>query len=214
MGTFGEFLGSELTGSCMDPLAGAGGAGVGGWASLMRLIYYEVRSGAPAAARASAFAELGDWYLRAPGRNGFGAETAWKLYEQALLELRQGTDAPALMAEVFSPELPVTLPTYAPNPLASTASSRFIDVEFAITKHGFPEQIEVLDSGENATRAEERDLVGLIELAQFRPRAVDGVLADSAPVVVRYYLPAVAGERRAPITGRGPLRSGARPPRG
>jgi hypothetical protein len=198
VGTFGEFLASDLPGSCMDPLVGAG---VGGWASLMRLIFYEVRSGGPAAARASAFAELGDWYLLtfASSRDGPGAEMARKLYEQALVELRPSNDAPASMAEIFSPELPVTLPTNAPNPLASRESSRFIDVEFAITKDGLAEQIEILDSGENATRGEEKDLVGLIELTRFRPRAAGGVLADSARVVVRYYLPAVAGARRPPI---------------
>jgi len=190
-GTFREILESELVDSCLDPV---GGSGVGGWASLMRLVFYEVRSGAPAAARASAYAELGDWYLRAEhltsGRKFSPAdEVALSLYEQAFAELRQGDGASESMAEVFSPELPVTLPTYAPNPLASTESSRFIDVAFAITKYGESAQIEILDSSENATRAEKRDLVRLVEYASFRPRAVDGQLADSASVVVRYYLP-------------------------
>ena len=111
----------------------------------MRLVFYEVRSGAPAAARASAFAELGDWYLRAAhlasGRKFSPAnEIALRLYAQAFAELRQGDDAPESMAEIFSPELPVTLPTYAPNPLASTESSRFIDVAFAITITARPDR--------------------------------------------------------------------------
>jgi hypothetical protein len=93
------------------------------------------------------------------------------------------------MGEIFSPELPVTLPTYAPNPLASMESSRFIDVAFAITRYGESEQIEILDRSESATRVEERGLIRLIKYASFRPRAVDGDLADSASVVVRYYLP-------------------------
>ncbi len=46
LGTLSQFVESELVGSCLDP---AGGAGVGGWNSLMRLVYYEVRSRAPAA---------------------------------------------------------------------------------------------------------------------------------------------------------------------
>ncbi len=190
-GTFREILESELVDSCLDPV---GGSSVGGWASLMRLVFYEVRSGAPAAARASAYAELGDWYLRtehlaSSGKSTGADEIALNLYEQAVVELRQGDDASESMAEMFSPELPVALPTYAPNPLASTESSRFIDVAFAITKYGESGEIEILDSSEDATRAEERDLVRLVQYGSFRPRAVDGELADSASVVVRYYLP-------------------------
>ena len=197
---FREFLDSPLVDSCVDT---AGGGGVGGWASLMRLAYYEVHSGAPAGARANAFAELGDWYLRAEhlssGRKFSPADQiALTLYEQAFAELRQGHDAREAMAQIFSPELPVMLPTYAPNPLASTASSRFIDVAFAITQYGEAGQIEILDSSENATGTEEKNLIRLIKYGSFRPRAVDGELADSAPVVVRYYLPedgGIGGER-------------------
>jgi hypothetical protein len=199
IGTFTEFLESELVHSCLDTAGGGGPvlgrwASVGGWASLMRLAYYEVRSGAPAAARANAFAELGDWYLRADHvsqRRKFSTadSIALELYERAFAELRQVDDAAESMAEIFSPELPVTLPTYSRNLLASVESSRFIDIAFAITKYGESEQIEVLDSSENATRLEERGLMRLIKYASFRPRAMDGELADSAPVVVRYYLP-------------------------
>ena len=88
----------------------------------------------------------------------------------------------------------MTLPTFEPNPFASAAtskSSRYIDVAFDVTKHGRAEQIEILDTSKAATRAEERDLIRLIENASFRPRVVDGAVADSAPVVVRYHLPGV-----------------------
>jgi hypothetical protein len=191
VGTLRGFFESELVDTCIDPV---GGSGVGGWASLMRLVFYEVRSGAPAAARASAYAELGDWYLRAEHlassrKSSEVDEIALRLYEQAFVELRQGDDATESITDIFSPELPVTLPTYAPNPLASTESSRFIDVAFAITKYGEAGQIEILDSSENATGTEERALVRLVKYASFLPRAVNGELADSASVVVRYYLP-------------------------
>lgn len=191
--SFREFLESELVGSCLDT-ARRGGGGLGGWASLMRLVFYEVRSGAPAAARANAFAELGDWYLRAEHVSGRGKftpldEIALTLYERALTELRQGADARESMAQIFSPELPVTLPTYAPNPLASTPSPRFIDVAFVITRYGVAEEIEILNSTENAAGAEERALLRVIKYASFRPRTVNGELADAGPVVLRYYLP-------------------------
>jgi hypothetical protein len=111
------------------------------------------------------------------------------LYARAVSELRQGDDAHETMARIFAPELPVTLPTHAPNPLASTESSRYIEVSFAITKNGTADQIEILAGRDDATRAEERDLIQSIKYGSFRPRAVDGELADSAPVVLRYYLP-------------------------
>ena len=85
----------------------------------------------------------------------------------------------------------MTLPTFGSNTFASAASAespRYIDVAFAVTKYGTGEQIEILDTSSGATRTEERDLIRLIETTSFRPRAIDGALADSAPVVVRYYL--------------------------
>jgi hypothetical protein len=190
IGTLDGFFESELVDTCLDPAHGA----VGGWDSLMRLVYYEVRSGAPAAARARAYAELGDWYVRAEHltsrpKSSNADELALRLYERAVAELRQGDDAPASMAAIFSPELPVMLPTYAPNPLASTESSRFIDVAFAITKNGTAERLEILGTSADAIRGDQRDLIRLLTYASFRPRAVDGELADSAPVVFRYYVP-------------------------
>jgi hypothetical protein len=188
---FREFLESELVGSCVDT---AGGAGVGGWASLMRLVYYEVRSGGSAAALATAYAELGDWYLRTEhlsrgAKFSPADQIALTLYEQAFAELRD--DAGESLARIFSPELPVMLPTYVPNPLASVETSRFIDVAFTITTYGEAAEIEILGSSESATGTEERALIRLVKYASFRPRAVDGKLADSAPVVVRYYLPEI-----------------------
>ena len=186
----------DLVGTCLEPVVRAGEhvfVRVGGRISLLRLIAYEFRSGAPAAARANAFAELADWYVRiAHGdpRRRFTAsdEVARKLYERAYA-LLEGDEA---MAEIFSPELPVTLPAYLPNPLASTRSPRYLDVAFAISRYGEAERIEIVAGRESATRAEEADLIRLIKATSFRPRAVGGQLADAAPVVVRYYLSATA----------------------
>ncbi|HEY7672916.1 MAG TPA: hypothetical protein VIC71_11915 [Gammaproteobacteria bacterium] len=213
-GTIDQLLASELIGRCLEPIGHFGPitfGNVGGWATLMRLVVYEIRSGAPAAARANAFAELADWYLwyAQNDNRSFNEvdELALKLYARAFAELRLGDDARESMARIFSPELPVMLPTHAPNPLASTESSRYIEVAFAITKSGRAEQIEILAASEDATRREQRDLIRSLEYASFRPRAVDGELADSAPVVVRYYLPenpvSTAGSARQPPSGRG-----------
>jgi hypothetical protein len=159
----------------------------------MRLVVYEIRSGAPAAARATAFAELADWHLWYAQNDNrpFNEidELAFELYARAFAELGQSDDARESMVRIFSPELPVMLPTHAPNPLASTESSRYIEVAFAITKNGTAERIEILAGGDDATRAEEREVIRSLKYGSFRPRAVDGELADSAPVVLRYYLP-------------------------
>jgi len=117
-------------------------------------------------------------------------ELALALYERAYRELQQTGDIQT-SAQMFAPELPVTLPTFVSNPFASAASAespRYIDVAFAVTKYGTGEQIEILDTSSGATRTNERDLIRLIETTSFRPRVVDGKLADSAPVVVRYHL--------------------------
>jgi hypothetical protein len=187
-GTINELVALPLVGSCLEPVMHLGETVVPniGWASLVRLIAYEVRSGAPAAARANALAELADWHLFAGRRF---ADTGLELYERAYRELEQADDVQAA-ARILSPDVPVTLPTRAPNPFvsAATESSRYIDVAFAVTKYGSGERIEILDSSKDATRAEKRDLIRLIENTTFRPRFVYGELADAARVIVRYPL--------------------------
>jgi len=192
-----QLLARNLLGDCLDPVIQTEGhvvANVGSWVSLVRLIEYEIRSGAPAADRASAFVELADWHLLStpPDRRRFeeSSNRALELYERAYREVQAGADARAWTTPAFSPDVPVTLPTNEPNPLASAtyASSRFIDVSFAVTKYGRGERIEILGTSQGAKRAEEHDLIHLIETTSFRPRFVDGALADSAPVVLRYRL--------------------------
>ena len=194
-GTLDDFLALEILDSCLAPVARRPGfvvANVGNLPGLIRLMSYEIRSGAPAAARASALAELADWRIVTvpPDRRRFDLpQGTFALYERAYRELQQSGDREA-STQLFAPEWPVTLPVYEPNPLASTAteSSRYIDVAFAVTKHGLGERIEILDTSKGATGAEERDLIRLIESTSFRPRIIDGKLADSAPVSVRYHL--------------------------
>jgi hypothetical protein len=183
-----ELLSSEILGGCLAPVLHENGlveANVGGWASLVRLIAYEIRSGVPAAARANALSDLADWHLLSAFVDGDeNSGRAIELYERAYRELGQDD---AVQRSMFSPEVPVTL---ARNPFTSTTAgaSRYIDVSFAITTYGRSEQIEIQDTSRGAARAEERDLTRLIKNTRFRPRFVDGKLADAAPVVVRYAL--------------------------
>lgn len=205
-----ELVTTEILGSCLAPLVHTDQlvtANVGGGASLLRLIAYEFRSGATPATRANAIADLADWNLLIPPgdrrRRLSSSERAFRLYERAYRELRQDD---AARASIFSPEIPLafvqpprrragapTEPyTPAPNVFASTTTavgSRYIDVSFDVTKYGLGERIEILETSKGATGAEERELIRLIESLSFRPRFVDGELAASAPVVVRYPLP-------------------------
>jgi hypothetical protein len=194
-GTLDELLALPLLDSCLEAVVRKEGhviANVGSWVSLVRLIEYEIRSEASTADRGNALAALADWHLTSTpaDRRHFeqSTDTALEIYERAYEELERDNDARVSM---FSPQVPVTLPAYEPNPFASTAtdaSSRYIDVAFVITKYGRGEQIEIRATNNDATRAEQHDLIRLIESTSFRPRFVDGALADEAPVTVRYYL--------------------------
>ena len=192
-----ELLAAEPLGSCLQPLIHAEGQVIpnaGNWVSLVRLIAYEIRSGSSASARANAFMELADWHLLSTpaDRRHFEESThrALQIYERAYREFQPGADAQAWMMQSFSPALPVTLPTDERNPFASAADAppRYIDVAFDVTKYGRGERIEIVATSSGATRGEERDLVRLVESTSFRPRFVDGALADAARVVVRYPL--------------------------
>ena len=194
-GTLDNYLALEILDSCLAPVLRGQGfviANVGNPPALLRLMQYEFRSAAPATARANATAELADWYVRSvpAERRRFNLpHVTYALYERAYRELERSGDLKASTA-MFAPELPVTLPTYEPNPFESAAreSPRYIDVSFAVTKYGLGERIEILATSKNATREEKQELTRYIESTSFRPRMVNGKIADEAPVALRYYL--------------------------
>ena len=194
-GTLEAYLTMDVLDSCLSPILRGQGfviANVGNPPALIRLMQYEFRSGAPATTRANAIADLADWYVRLvpAGRRHFNLpQVTYALYERAYRELAQSGDLEALTA-MFAPELPVTLPAYDSNPFepAATQSPRYIEVSFVVTKYGLGERIKILDTSKGATREEKQDLIGLIESSSFRPRMVNGKIADEAPVTLRYYL--------------------------
>jgi hypothetical protein len=135
---------------------------------------------------AKALVELADWDL-VFARNGKALDQYVEAYEMLVSE---GVPA-ASIREIFSPETPVLLPTFLPNPLAGSAPDEpagHIDVSFELGKYGTSRKVEVLDvSGEGAA-APEKDLVKLIVTNRFRPRLVDGVSDGGGPYQVRYYV--------------------------
>jgi tetratricopeptide (TPR) repeat protein len=165
--------------------------------TLRRILSYEPQNPDEIRRRALILVLLADmnvervnWY----GRAGSDFDTIAEQYEQAYQELlNEGMDA-GMIEGLFTPGLPVVLPSYDANPLAprveDTASARYIDVAFAITRRGKASDIEIAASSDSVTRAERRNFERLLQDLQFRPRLLEGKVAASAPVTLRYYLPA------------------------
>jgi hypothetical protein len=144
------------------------------------LLAYELAASAPLQDQVEAFVRLADWER---------GEQALEKYERAV-KILQEAGAPTLIDELFSPTTPVVLPTFEPNPLASDgtrASTAYIDVAFEISG-GEARRVRILDATTNATDADKKRLVELIERSRFRPRLTDGRFTRASPVVLRYYL--------------------------
>jgi hypothetical protein len=196
-GTLEHYLTLDILSSCLAPVRRGNNfviANVGGGVSFLRLLAYEVRIGAPPTTRANALAELADAQITAVPperrRRFLALDLVHALYQRAYADLQQNGEVEAA-TRLFAPELPITLPAYEPNPFVSMATEtpRYLDVSFAVTKLGTAERIEFLDTSRGAARTEQRELIRFIESSSFRPRFVDGEIADSAPVAARYALP-------------------------
>jgi hypothetical protein len=164
--------------------------GYEGLAILRELHSLAVRTAEPLAVQMNALVDIADWLLRfAAGRKE--TEEAFEFYEVLYKRFGQVGMEPAWIDDVFSPSLPVVLPAFVPNPLASietSSSAGFIDVAFEITKYGEGKSIEMLDTSTNTTDTARMRLRDRIRWSQFRPRVVDGAFEDVSRVVVRYYV--------------------------
>jgi len=151
-----------------------------------RLIVYENASASSQLARINALVQLADWDLLY-SRNRLALDEYRQAYELIKLEgIFQSS-----IEQIFSPETPVVLPVFIPNPLASAetpTSTGYIIVAFEITKFGRSRRIEILASSTNVTHGDTNRLVQLIKRSRFRSRMADGQNTDSSPVTLRYYL--------------------------
>lgn len=153
--------------------------------SLRRLVAYDTRDSAPLSAQIDSLVQLADWDILF---SNFG--TALDRYQAAYEQIADGADE-ASIEEIFAPRIPIALPAFLPNPLASEetpATTGHIDVAFEITKFGKSRNIEILETTANAPTAAGDALVDTIKRRRFRPIATDGAVADSPRLVVRYYL--------------------------
>ena len=75
------------------------------------------------------------------------------------------------------------------NPLITQepGSIGYVDLGFEVDRYGRSSRARILAATDNSTRAVEKRLVQLVERSRFRPRIVDGQVADSGPIVVRYF---------------------------
>jgi hypothetical protein len=182
----GQYSSAELRDLELDLIRSTyrdGGHYQTGRQSLRRLIAYDVASAEPLVSRANTLVQIADWdllYERRP--------LALDTYESTYDFLRREGVEPAAIDALFSPEIPVVLPAFQANPLATSPSDEHIDVAFDITRYGTSGRVKVLDKTMNVTDEAEKRLVQLIERRRFRPRVVDEEFPRSTPVVVRYYL--------------------------
>ena len=160
---------------------------------LARALSHAPVGSASALSRIDTLIRIADWnVLHAHRSDRFNdyEELVIETYRQAYNELEREDVEQASIDEIFSPSMPVVLPSFFDNPLVSEEASEsagYIDVAFDVTKYGTSDNIVILDDS-TATRAAERELVRLIKHGIFRPRMTNGRFAESAPVVVRYYL--------------------------
>ena len=157
--------------------------------SLNSLLAYQTTRSEPLLTRIETLVQIADWDLVYAGTRD-GKESALAQYGEALKLLKEGAVAQESIDRLFSPEIPIALPAFLPNPLIASdvASTGHIDVAFEVDKYGRSHRFQILDTTDNSTVAAEKRLEQLIKRGRFRPRLINGQLADTAPIVVRYYL--------------------------
>jgi hypothetical protein len=158
--------------------------------SLTYLRAYQVETSAPAIAQIETLVQMADWDLyHAWGRNA--NDEALARYADAYERLEEEGAGPGAIQRIFSPEIPIIIPTFLPNPLITVhtdASRRYIDVSFEITKYGKARDVKILGTTSYAKRDAKRRLVQLLLRRRFRPIMTDGEFADTGPIVLRYYI--------------------------
>lgn len=151
--------------------------------SLQRLFAYEDATSASWPSRAGALVRIADWDLMHSENR-----SALEGYELAY-EILEASSARSSIHDLFSPETPVVLPAFRPNPLTSPQESEqaldYVDVAFDITRYGKSRRVEVLETTTSATDLV-IELVHVIKGSRFRPRVTNGQF-DSSRVTVRYY---------------------------
>ena len=157
--------------------------------SLSRLISYAFVREAPLLERMSAIVGLADWQLLFAETNK-QRESVLETYRYVYEQLVQNGAAQTSIDAIFSPDTPVLIPSFMPNPLSSaaeSAASAYLDIRFEITRLGASQRLELADRGDTPKDLQSQ-LARRILGGTFRPRVVDGRFAKAVPVEIRYYV--------------------------
>jgi len=158
--------------------------------SLTYLLAYQTSRSAPWSDQIGTLLEIADWdLLHAVGLDNMDAALAE--YARAYELLQQAGVGQESIREVFAPDTPVALPVFVPSPLVAEgqrANSGHIDAAVELDKYGRSRRVQILGTTPDATRAAARHVENVIFQSRFRPRLVDGRVADRERVVVRYEL--------------------------
>jgi hypothetical protein len=158
--------------------------------SLNYLLAYQASNAAPWRERIDTLVQIADWdLLHAVGR--IEEDRALAEYASAYALLQQKGVEEESIRELFAPDTPVALPVFMSNPLVADdkgEASGHIDAAFDLDKYGRSRRVRILDAPEDASRATEKHVEHLILERRFRPRLVDGRVADTERLVVRYTL--------------------------
>jgi tetratricopeptide (TPR) repeat protein len=154
--------------------------------SLVRLIYDDNANAEPLLTRIERLVDLADWDL------AFAQKTlALDLYTEIYEYLKKQGFPQATIDEIFSPEAPIVVPTFLQDrfsPEHAAGATAYVDVTFEITRFGTTRRISVADPERNVLNAAEDRASRWVLKSHFRPRVVDGQLADAWRVAARYYV--------------------------
>ena len=118
-------------------------------------------------------------------------DSALAEYAQAYAQLEQQGAASEHVRALFSPENPIVLPAFLPNPLVNEPareSAGHIDIAFEVDKYGRSGHVRIRDRSDGSTRAAERQAVQLVLRSRFRPAFAEARSARAATYIVRHYV--------------------------
>jgi hypothetical protein len=158
--------------------------------SLSYLLAYQASNSAPWRDRIGTLLQIADWdLLHAVGLDDMDA--ALSEYARAYDLLQRAGVGQESIREMFAPDTPVALPVFVRSPLVAEAQredSGHIDAAFELDKYGRSRRVQILRTTPDATRAVAKHVENVILQSRFRPRLVDGRVADRERVVIRYQL--------------------------
>lgn len=158
--------------------------------SLTYLLAYQTANSAPLRDQIDTRLQIADWDLiHAMGLNEMDAALAE--YARAYDLLQGAGVGQESTREMFAPDTPIALPVFFPSPLVAEGqreSAAYIDVAIELDKYGRTRRVQILGNTPEATRAVAKHAENVIYQSRFRPRLVDGRVADRERVVVRYGL--------------------------